>query len=515
MPTITICGLGPGGSGRVTEETAALLADQPRVFLRTARHPGVETLIEAGQSGHSGQSGRVTSFDHVYEQAASFDEVYRTITDEVLRSAHSLGQVVYAVPGSPLVLERSVRHLRAADGADGITIELLPAISFLDDVWARLSIDPVDDGVRMVDGLRFATDAADQRGPLLVAHAHAQWVLSDIKLALDVGPEQKVVVLQRLGTDEERIFEVAWPDLDRVVEADHLTSLYIPELAAPVGLQLARSVEMMKRLRRDCPWDQTQTHRSLRKYLIEEAYEVLDAIDGLPIEQPRSADRSPSGQEVPSGQGVPSGEEAGSVSEPEPVPIAAPDADGYVDLEEELGDLLFQILFHCELASEAGQFTIAEVAEGLTDKMIRRHPHVYGDGQSVESETADGSTVAGWEQLKLAEKGRDSVLDGIPRSLPALALAEKTLKKADGKGATADLGPLEDHLSALLGGGADPQDDSDPAHRVGQVLLAMVEVGRRLGVDSELALRQSIDRAGQRFRTAEATGESDGLWVRG
>lgn len=495
MATITICGLGPGGTARITQETATLLAEHERVFLRTAVHPGIENLVE-------GDTGRVRAFDYLYEEAASFEQVYRTITDEVVQAAHSDGHVVYAVPGSPLVLERSVRHLRASDGVDGLNVELLPAVSFLDEIWASLKIDPVDDGVRMVDGLQFATAAADQRGPLVVAHAHARWVLSDIKLALDAGPEQKVVVLQRLGTDEERIFEVEWPDLDREVEADHLTTLFIPELAAPVGYQLARSVEMMRRLRRDCPWDQTQTHRSLRKYLIEEAYEVLDAIDDL------------DGDENTDG-------------------AAELDIDGYADLEEELGDLWFQILFHCELASEAGQFTLAEVAEGLTDKMISRHPHVYGDANLEADADADasgqqpldGSTVAGWEQLKLEEKGRGSVLDGIPRSLPALALADKTLKKADGTGAQADLGSLHDQIAGLLSitdTGTDADTDTDSgtdgeaaALRVGEVLLAMVEVARRLGIDSELALREVVDRAGQRFRASEAEGRTDGLWVRG
>jgi tetrapyrrole methylase family protein/MazG family protein len=499
MATITICGLGPGGVGRITDETASLLAGHERVLLRTARHPGIEHLVA------DIETGRVGSFDHLYEQGASFDEVYRAITDEVLAQARSTGHVVYAVPGSPLVLERSVRHLRAAGAAEGteaapVDIELLPAVSFLDEVWARLAVDPVDDGVRLVDGLRFAVDAADQRGPLLVAHTHARWVLSDIKLALDVGPEQKVIVLQRLGTDDERVFEVAWPDLDREIEADHLTSLYLPELAAPVGYELARSVEMMRRLRADCPWDQEQTHRSLRPYLIEEAYEVLDAIDA--VGAAGEADTVDSGGEADT---VDSAGEADTVERLDAA---------YIDLEEELGDLWFQILFHCRLASEAGQFTVADVARGLTDKMIRRHPHVYGqDGTDPgHGEPIDGTTVAGWEALKKQEKGRGSVLDGIPRSLPALSLAGKVLKKADGAAMPADLGALGTEAARLLDESATAGGEAD---RIGAALLALVEVSRTRGVDPELALRAAIDRAGQRFRIAEAQGTIDQQWVRG
>ncbi len=480
-PRITICGLGPGGPGRLTQQTADTLAGPDPVYLRTARHPGAASVVGA------------IAFDHVYEAADSFDEVYRSIADELVAAAMANGHVVYAVPGSPLVLERSVRRLRSQDE---VATTLLPAVSFLDEVWARLEVDPVDDGVRLVDGLRFATDAADQRGPLLVAHVHGQWVLSDIKLALDVGPEQKVIVLQRLGTDEERVFEVDWPDLDRAVEADHLTSLYLPELVAPVGLQLARSVELMRRLRRDCPWDREQTHASLRRYLIEEAYEVIDAIDAIGRED--ATGREAEGRSAADGD----------VAEAAPVADwSAADgsvaADRYGELEEELGDLWFQILFHAELAAEAGQFTIAEVAEGLCDKMIRRHPHVYGGADAV-----DGSIPENWERLKQQEKVRSSAIDGIPASLPALAKAEKVLKKADVAGAAARFGDLERLVGSTVAG------DTTEA-QFGTLLLAMVELGRRQGLHAEQALRAATTRAATAFRIAEAAERQDGRWVLG
>ncbi|MEM7323525.1 MAG: MazG nucleotide pyrophosphohydrolase domain-containing protein [Actinomycetota bacterium] len=477
LPQVTICGLGPGGPHRLTAETARLLAGDGPVFLRTSRHPGIPDLAN------------VSAFDHLYESADSFDEVYRRITTAVSDAAEAEGHVVYAVPGSPLILERSVRYLR---DSDRIEVTLLPAVSFLDEVWATLQVDPVETGVRLVDGLRFATDAASERGPLLVAHTHSNWVLSDIKLALDAGDEQRVIVMQALGTADERVFEIGWPDLDRAVEADHLTTLYIPELAAPVGAELAASVEMMQRLRQDCPWDRQQTHRSLRKYLIEEAYEVLDAIDAL---------------------GGPDAEEADAAADardghrPNPQWPAEVDLAGYADLEEELGDLWFQILFHAQLAAEAGQFTIADVAAGLREKMIRRHPHVYGpDGAGRHTGTEE--LAVSWEQQKLAEKGRGSILDGIPGSLPALALAEKYLKKADGAGSRSELGPLGSEVARLLG-------VSPTADDVGLILMTTVELARRLGLNAEQALRSATKRAGERFREAERSGTADPDWVRG
>lgn len=462
----------------MTEATAEALSGPSPVMLRTARHPGTDRVTSLGH--YAG------SFDDVYEQADSFDEVYRIIADRLISRATGDGAVVYAVPGSPLVLERSVKYLQQQSQVE---VRLEPAVSFLDEAWAALGVDPVDDGVRLIDGHRFATEAAGERGPLLIAHVHAPWVLSDIKLAIDAGSEQKAVVAQRLGTPDERIFEVSWPDLDRQVEPDHLTTLYLPEVAAPVGHQLARSVEMMHRLRQECPWDKKQTHTSLRKYLLEEACEVLDAIDSL---------------EAVDGADGPS-DDAG---------------ERYADLEEELGDLWFQVLFHAELASEAGQFTIAEVAESLVEKMIRRHPHVYGGDDAV-----DGSTPGNWEKLKQEEKARASALDGIPASLPSLALAEKVLKRATGAGAPVDLAALlpPDVASTAILSDASTNDTAtsttaDAAaddESVGRLLLGVVELCRRQGVSPEVALRAATVGAAQRFRAGEAGGTVDGRWVLG
>lgn len=453
-PSVTVCGLGPGGRGGLTEATVEALSGSDRVFLRTARHPTADRAVGA------------ESFDGVYEHAVSFDEVYRVITAQLAAAARADGHVIYAVPGSPLVLERSVRYLLADRGLD---VAALPAVSFLDEVWARLGVDPVDDGVRLVDGHRFATEAADQRGPLLVAHAHAPWVLSAIKLALDAGPEQRVIVLQRLGTDEEAVFELPWPELDRSFEPDHLTSLYLPELAAPVGRELARSVEMMHRLRNECPWDRTQTHHTLRTHLIEEAYEVLEAIEAV---------------------------------------SAGGEAEAYAHLEEELGDLLFQILFHAELAGEEGWFTMADVAAGLVDKMIGRHPHVYGD-HGVDAVPTEASRPENWERLKREEKGRASALDGIPSALPALARAEKVLRK----GGAVTTGPIELGEPGQALASVVPEGTSEG--EVGRVLLTLVELAKRQGINAEQALRLATGEAVDRFRAAEGRGPVDGRWVIG
>ena len=444
---IVVVGLGPGDPGAVTQQTLAAIAATQHRYLRTTVHPTADLVPNA------------LSFDDLYVSANTFDEVYTGIANQLLAAATEHGEILYAVPGSPLVLERSVQHLRAACAApDTPRLELLPALSFLDLAWDRLNVDPVDEGVRMIDGHLFQTAAAGEVGPLLVAHAHAQWVLSDIKLAVDAGPEQKVTVLQGLGTAQEVITEVSWPDLDRSVKADHLTCLYIPQLAAPVAHELMRSVQLMHRLRQDCPWDQEQTHASLRRHLLEETYEVLEAIDAVDSEA----------------------------------------GEGYEHLEEELGDLWFQILFHAELATEAGQFTVADVARNVHDKLVSRHPHVFGEVAAHDA----AAVLENWEQSKVAEKGRQSVMDGIPSVLPALTFAEKILKKGQRK--------LPQAIAVDPGA---PGSESE----LGALLLAIVEQARQVGLDPEGALRRSALEARDRFQLLERSGAETAAsnWVLG
>lgn len=455
MGTITIVGLGPADATLLAPATTEAIRRHDRRFLRTAVHPAAAAVDDA------------VTFDHVYDAAPDFASVYDTIAERLIEEA-ATGDLVYAVPGSPLVLERTVELLREAESAGRVALAILPAMSFLDVAWARLTIDPVEASVRLIDGHRFAEAAAGQTGPLLVAHCHSAQVLSDIKLALDDGPV--VTVLQRLGLPDERIIEVPWAELDREIEADHLTSLWIPELEVPVAAEFARFEELVRVLRQDCPWDRKQTHASLRQHLLEETHETLEAIDaraGLPDDEV--------------------------------------DVDLDEHLEEELGDLLYQIFFHARLASERGSFTVADVARNVHDKLVVRHPHVFGDIHADDAETV----VRNWEAIKQEEKGRESAMDGIPPALPALLLALKVQKRAAGTGFDWDGGPevayadVEDELAEVR--------DDPSEHEVGDLLFAAVQVARRLDVDPESALRGAASRFRQRFRIVEELASTEGL----
>jgi len=451
-PRVVIVGLGPGDVELLTLGTRQAINAIATQFLRTRRHPAAAVMEAA------------TSFDDVYETAASIDEVYPEIVERLIAAATEEGQILYAVPGSPIVAEHTVELLLADPRCE---VEIIPALSFLDLTWARLGIDPVSVGVRIIDGHRFAVEAAGERGPLVVAQCDSAEVLSDVKLALDAGinsclaADATVMVLQRLGLPDEVVEEIPWIEIDRI-PADHLTSIYLPELSAPVAQELVRFAELVTVLRAECPWDREQTHESLRRHLLEESYEVLEAIDHLDVE-------------------------AGT---------------GYEHLEEELGDLLFQVLFHSQLASEEGQFTIADVALNVHDKLRSRHPHVFGD---VEAEDAD-AVVSNWEQIKKEEKGRESVFDGVPDAIPALLYALKIQKKA---GALTGLDPStlpvpESIESTLREFGASIDDQT-----TGALLFAIVDEARRAGVDPETALRAAAVNYRDAARSAELGGRAD------
>src|SRR5688572_22335417 len=359
LPRVVVAGLGPGGVDHVTAETLATIARIPHRYLRTSRHPNAHLVPDA------------VTFDEIYERADSFADVYAEIADRLVAAAVEHGEVLYVVPGSPVVLERSVRALR---GDARIECELLPAMSFLDVAWARLGIDPVERAVRLIDGHEFTAGATGATGALLVAHTHANWVLSDIKLAIDdpsgALDATPVVLLHALGTPDEAVVHTTWAEMDRTIEADHLTSLYVPSLTTPVGGGYVRFHELARTLREQCPWDIEQTHQSLLPYLIEETYEVVDAIQGLDAADPAT-------------------DEA---------------------LIEELGDLLYQIEFHATIAEQEGRFTIADVTRGVHDKLVRRHPHVFGDAEgNVVDVDGAGEVLSNWEKIKRAEKARTSV----------------------------------------------------------------------------------------------------------
>ncbi|MCC5466839.1 nucleoside triphosphate pyrophosphohydrolase [Pelosinus baikalensis] len=451
MGEITIVGLGPGSFGLITVETLELLKTAEKLLLRTAKHPTVAAMLERGIA--------FTSYDYVYEEKTSFEEVYETIAHDCLRQAALGKKVVYAVPGSPLVAEKTVMLIRQLAGEQGIAVRILPGMSFLEVLYTRLAIDPIE-GITVLDAADLASLPPELMTALVVTQVYNHYVASEAKLVLmEYYPDDyEVIVVKNLGLPDEQLLTVPLFEMDRVQEIDHLTSVYVPRRSTAVKrFSLDPILDVMAKLRSNegCVWDIEQTHSSLRRYIVEEVYEVLEAID---LQQ-------------------------GEL------------------LCEELGDLLLQIVFHARIAEEAKVFTMQQVIDGISEKMIRRHPHVFGDTSVRDA----GEVVLNWDAIKKQEHGheRPSVLDGIPKGLPSLMRAYKLQAKAAKVGFDWDrIEPVWDkiyeELEELKDACAQGQAINMEAE-LGDVIFSIVNLARFLKIDGEVALNTTNNKFRRRF----------------
>lgn len=474
---VVVVGLGPAGADLLLPAARRALEEAPLRFVRTAHHPAVEELAARGLA--------FVSLDHHYDAAPDLDAAYSAIVADVERAARGGSQkagadVVYAVPGNPGVAERTVAMLRAIDG---IEVEVIPGLSFAELAWARLGVDPLDGG-RIADARTLDRETLLLGGPLLISQCDSPAVLSDVKLALleSLPPDAPVTVASRLGLPDERVETVALEDLDRGDPPDHLTSVFVDVGAAP-GDEFARFVALIERLRGPggCPWDAEQTHHSLTRHLVEEAYEVIEALEALPPEAPDG-----------------------------PVDPAL-----YAHVQDELGDLAAQVVFHATLAREAGAFTTADVLRGIREKLVHRHPHVFGDPTGRWQAEGAGDVMRNWEQIKAEEKasegGAKSFVADVPAGLPALLYAHKLLRKAASAGlpamsageAAAAIGRAASHLEEV--------DGQEAVTLVGDLLAAVALVAREKGFDAETALRAWSARFRERFLALEALAAERGL----
>jgi tetrapyrrole methylase family protein/MazG family protein len=450
--TITVVGLGPGSPALLTAGALEALSAASVVYLRTRVHPTVPAL-PAGPE--------YRSFDHVYESAPDFESAYGQIVDELLAAAAG-GDVVYAVPGDPMVAEATVRQLLERSGE--VAIGIISGVSFVEPVLAVLRLDALQRGLQLLDAGESRFDA--QR-PALFAQVYNQRLASHLKLALlDVYPPDHVVQLvSGAGGGEAKCEASVLSQMDRDFPFDHLSCVYVPALRPEQDLRSFAGLEaIVRRLHAPdgCPWDRDQTHDSLKPHLLEESYEVLDVLD------------------------------SGDVGR----------------LPEELGDLLLQVLMHAAVSERQDEFLLRDVFEGIAAKLVRRHPHVFGD---VVADTPE-QVYQNWEQLKQVERGGGGgALDGVPASMPALSYSQAVQARARRLGFDwPDLdGPL-DKLAEELGELAEAPPDEQPGE-FGDVLFTLVAVAAKLGIDAEEALRLANRKFHRRFSRMEALAVERGL----
>lgn len=448
---LTIVGLGPGSADDLTRRAWNALEHAQTVFLRTREHPCVPELPVKS----------FTSFDDIYNRTPNFDEIYGEIASTVIDAAKT-ADVVYAVPGDPLVAEESVTRLIAAAHAENVPYTMINGVSFIEPILALLEIDALD-GLQLHDAITIAGmhhPPINPDYPALLGQVYNRQVASDLKLTLmNQYPDDFVVTLvHAAGTPDAKTEQIALHEIDHSRDIRYLTALYVPALGEMSSFEQFQEIIAHLRAPEGCPWDKEQTHLSLRRYLLEETYEVLEALD------------------------------AGD-----------PDA-----LYSEMGDLLLQIVLHTQIAIDDGEFRMADVIRAVNSKMVRRHPHVFG------TTAVDGTAqvLANWDAIKKQEGGeyakRVSLLDNTGKGLPALMQALGYQKEAakpgfDWLNIEDVIAKVREELDEVLAA-TTPDERED---ELGDLLFAVVNWARHMKVDPETALRQTNAKFYRRFRHVE------------
>ena len=460
---ISIVGLGPGSFEALTIGTINKLKDADHVIIRTVKHPTVDYL--------KGEGIVFETCDAFYEKEKSFNDVYKNIAEYVVSKASNTKKLVYAVPGHPLVAESSVIEIINICKEKNIPYEIVSAVSFIDIVLERLEIDPIM-GFKLADAFEINKSVLDKRAGLIVTQVYDKLIASEVKLSLSkyYGDEAIITFIHGAGIkDIESIRQIPLYELDRQKDIDHLTTIYIPP-CEKARLDFFDLIGIMETLRgKDgCPWDKEQDHKTLTKSLIEETYEVVEAIEK-----------------------------------------EDPDM-----LLEELGDVLFQVVFHAELSREEGNFDIYDVIEKISEKMIHRHPHVFKDVKVKDS----SEVLENWDEIKKEEQGIETYTDTmchVPKCLPGLMRAEKVQSKAKKAGFQWD--KVEDAMDKVIEEfnevksvykGKDREIILD---EVGDLIFAVVNVARYLEIDPEAAVNSTTEKFIKRFKYIEDTSIKKGL----
>ncbi|WP_163195360.1 nucleoside triphosphate pyrophosphohydrolase [Clostridium thermarum] len=460
---IKIVGLGPGAPEALTMGAIEALKSVKNVYLRTERHPTVDYIRTLGI--------KFETYDSVYDSYDSFDEVYRSIAEDLIDKYKQFGEIIYAVPGHPLVAEKSVMLLIEQCKNNNIQYEIVSAVSFIDVVMERLQIDPIE-GLKIVDAFDCKEHIFDKRIGTIITQVYDNYIASEVKLALSeyYKDDTEIYYIRAAGIKGmESIRKMHLYEMDRQEDIDYLTSVYIPRVLNN-NKDFYDLISIMERLRGEdgCPWDKEQTHESLKKYLVEECYEVLEAID----------------------------------------------EQDDIKIIEELGDVLLQIVFHAVIGKERGYFNINDVIEGICEKMILRHPHIFGDTSVKSSE----EVLANWDEIKKKEKGMETLTDEmrhIAKGLPALIRAEKIQEKAKKVGF--DWDRVEEALNKVfeeLDEVKEVYNGTDKARileEIGDLFFAVVNVSRFLQVNPEEALNKTSDKFINRFSFIEKAASEKGL----
>jgi tetrapyrrole methylase family protein / MazG family protein len=455
MSGVTLLGLGPGDPAKLTREAWDLLCSVDEIWLRTKSHPTVASLPV---------SLRIHSFDDVYDGSDSFEDVYAAIVEKVLELGKRPAGVVYAVPGDPFLAEATCPVIAHRARRAGLPLKIVSGLSFLEPVFAALGLDPYP-RLALVDAMELSlahvpTFPPDM--PALVAQVFSRMVAAEVKMTLNATypDEHPVRLVHAAGTKDEIVEDLPLYKIDRSEKIGLQTVLYVPSLGNGTSFEAFQEIIAHLRAPDGCPWDKEQTHQSLRTHLIEEAYEVLAALD--------------------------SGDPG--------------------KMAEEFGDLLLQIVLNAQIASEEAEFNMSDLLRGIHTKIIRRHPHVFAEVQV----DGVGGVLKNWEKLKADERAGSSepekgLLGGVPLALPALIQAQEYQERAARVGFDwPEIEGVLEKISEEIREVRAAENEVELANELGDLLFALVNLARWKKVDAESALRTTNARFRERFAHVEA-----------
>lgn len=451
---VTIIGLGAGDLNQLPLGVYKLLTSVDKVYLRTKEHPVVTALIAEGV--------QFESFDTIYESHDQFAEVYEEISTLLLEKG-KVENIVYAVPGHPLVAEKTVQLLIERADEYEVTLDFKGGQSFLDSMFQALRVDPVE-GFSLLDGTDLKGSELVLTQHMIIGQVYDAFIASEVKLTLmDYLPDDYLVkIVTAAGSSEEVIKEVPLYELDHDLALTNLTSVYVPavtdeEILYPTFPKLKEIIATL-RGPNGCPWDKKQTHQSLKKYLIEEAYELIEAIEEDDIDH----------------------------------------------MIEELGDVLLQVMLHAQIGEDEGYFSIHDIIDGLSKKMVFRHPHVFGEKAAEDVNEA----LRNWDEMKQQEKGEKtlSLLEGVPKSYPAILRAEELQKRAAKVGFDwENTQPMWDKVfEEIKEFQLEAENNND--NRIiefGDIIFAFINIARYYQINPEEALNRTNTKFTNRFSYIE------------
>ena len=458
MNTIQIIGLGAGSTEDLTIKAHKALNENIPTFARTERHPIVKKLKE---------EINIECFDDYFEKYETFDEVYEKITDNILELVKKHGKINYCTAGSPYYGDIVTKKL-LSEYENEINIIIIDGISFLDKC-IKLSGALDYKTIKVLDCLEADEFSFDINSFNIITQVDDYDMASQLKLKLMETYPDDVSIL-KIDVLEENVNKMPLYLLDQ--EKKYGFSTYFCILPIEISKKSVYNVTNLCRIVKilrgpdGCPWDRKQTHESIRHNVIEEAYEVVDAIDNDDID----------------------------------------------NLIEELGDLLFQVVFHAELGSEEGYFNFGDIVTNLCKKMYSRHPHVFGD---VKAENVD-EALKSWESSKLKEKNLTTYTDNlknVPKALSPLSRSYKIQKRAadvgfDWPDAQGAILKIKEELFEFIDE-YNLNDSIKMEDEFGDLLFALVNFARFVKINPDVALNKTINKFINRFEYIETHSKKD------